>query len=200
MQQLVLASASRYRRELLARLHLPFDVVAADVDESPQEGERPPSLAARLARNKAHTVLARVDAPGVIVIGSDQVAECEGRILGKPGTRDRAVEQLSFCAGRVVTYHTAVCVLGGPQGEAREHIDVTRVVLRPLNDVEIRHYLEHEDALDCAGALKSEGLGVTLMSAYHSNDPTALIGLPLIWLSTTLRDLGVASESDTPSA
>ncbi len=189
---LVLASRSTYRRELLGRLQVPFDAVSPDVDESPLADEQPPALAARLAQEKALAARQRLSGNGALVIGSDQVAECEGRILGKPGTRERAGEQLRHCSGRVVTYHTAVCVLG-PDAETRhQHIDVTRVVLRPLDDAEIDAYLDHEHALDCAGALKSEGLGVTLMEAFHSNDPTALIGLPLIWLAGTLRRLGVS--------
>ncbi|MEO0421627.1 MAG: Maf family nucleotide pyrophosphatase [Pseudomonadota bacterium] len=190
---LVLASGSSYRRELLSRLQIPFDTLSPDVDEAPRADEQPPALAARLAAAKAARAQERLGSTApTLVIGSDQVAECEGRILGKPGTRDRATEQLRHSAGRVVTYHTAVCVLGPAAEEWREHIDVTRVVLRPLEEHDIEAYLDHEHALDCAGALKSEGLGITLMSTFHSNDPTALIGLPMIWLSTTLRSLGVA--------
>lgn len=189
---LVLASGSSYRRELLARLQVPFDTLSPDVDETPKPREQPPALAARLAAAKAAWAFERLGTAPKLVIGSDQVAECEGRILGKPETRARATEQLHHSAGRVVTYHTAVCVLGPTGEECRAHIDVTRVVLRPLDEDDIGAYLDHEHALDCAGALKSEGLGITLMSAFHSNDPTALIGLPMIWLSTTLRALGVA--------
>lgn len=190
---MVLASGSAYRRALLGRLCIPFETLSPQVDETPAEAEMPPALAARLARHKADAVRRTLGADGTpaLVIGSDQVAECEGRILGKPGTRERAREQLAFCADRVVTYHTAVCVLPATGDGQREHIDVTRVVLRPLTPADIEAYLDHEDALDCAGALKSEGLGITLMAAFHSNDPTALIGLPLIWLGETLRSLGV---------
>ncbi|MEM9385786.1 MAG: Maf family nucleotide pyrophosphatase [Pseudomonadota bacterium] len=197
----VLASGSSYRRELLTRLQIPFDTLSPDVDETPMPNEQPPALAARLACAKADTAREHLaEAQPALVIGSDQVAECEGRILGKPGTRERAFEQLQHSAGRVVTYHTAVCVLGPQAGALQQHIDVTRVVLRPLDPREIEAYLDHEHALDCAGALKSEGLGITLMSTFHSNDPTALVGLPMIWLSTTLRSLGVAIPAATQGA
>lgn len=193
---LVLASGSRYRRELLARLRLPFTSHAPGIDETPGADEAPDTLARRLARQKAEATaqaLAPLEAP-TIVIGSDQVAACGASLLGKPGTREVARRQLAACAGREMVYHTAVCVLrtGGDAAPAQhEHLDRTVLRLRPLTPAEIDRYLALEDALDCAGALKSEGLGVALLEHFESHDVTALVGLPLIWLAGTLRRLGL---------
>lgn len=187
--KVVLASTSRYRRELLSRLRIGFDCEAPDVDETRLARERPAEMAARLARTKATAVARR--RPGTIVIGSDQVAELDGRALGKPGTHEAATTQLRDCGGREVMFHTAVCVLGA-DGRAIEFTDATRVVFRALGDDEIERYLRAEQPYDCAGSFKSEGLGASLFEAVHNQDPTALIGLPMIRLAAALRQCGLA--------
>ncbi|WP_300620930.1 Maf family nucleotide pyrophosphatase [Dokdonella sp.] len=189
--ELVLASTSPYRRELLSRLGLPFLAVAPGVDESPLPDEAPRALALRLARAKAEAVAAR--RPGTLVIGSDQVAELDGHALGKPGTPAAAEAQLAACSGRCVDFHTALCVVDtrGGHAVATAAIDRTRVVFRPLETAEIRRYLEAEQPFDCAGSFKCEGLGIILFDRIENDDPTALIGLPLIALSRLLRAAGV---------
>lgn len=183
---LVLASTSRYRRELLERLRLPFECVAPGVEESALGGEPPHAQAVRLARLKAEAVASQ--RPDAIVIGSDQVAELAGRTLGKPGGRDVARAQLQACSGREVVFHTAVCVLGGPQPLAL--LDRTTVRFRDLRDDEIARYVDAEQPFDCAGSFKVEGLGACLFEAVHNEDPTALIGLPLVKLAGLLRACG----------
>jgi septum formation protein len=187
---LVLASTSRYRRELLARLVSDFRVVAPDVDEAPRAGETPAALAGRLAQAKAVAVAAAC--PDSLVVGSDQVAELGGRILGKPGTREAARAQLAASSGRTVVFHTAVCLADArsapPRCEAA--IDRTEVVFRPLADEEIARYVDREQPLDCAGSFKAEGLGIALFEHIGTKDPTALIGLPLIALARLLRAAG----------
>lgn len=185
---LILASTSRYRRELLGRLGLPFEAVAPGVDEIAQAGESPRSLAQRLAREKARAVAARYS--GAVVIGSDQAADLGGLTLGKPGTAARAFEQLRACSGREVVFHTAVCVTA-PAREL-EFADRTVVRFRELTDAEIERYVERERPFDCAGSFKSEGLGAALFEGIRNDDPTALIGLPLIALARALRELGLA--------
>lgn len=185
--ELVLASTSPYRRELLQRLRLPFQAVAPLVDETPQPAEQAQDLAVRLARAKALAVSARM--PGAIVIGSDQVAICEGRLLGKPGDLARAVEQLRLMSGREVAFHTAVAVTDGTRTE--EDVVVTRCHLRTLSDAEIEHYLHAEQPFDTAGSAKIESLGITLMQRVESDDPTALIGLPLIAVTRMLTSFGM---------
>lgn len=189
-QALVLASASPYRRALLSRLGVPFEQDAASVDERIDDGEAPADAVMRLARAKAAIVLARH--PDAIVIGSDQVALRGDEILGKPGDAERAREQLTRSAGREVEFLTAVCVLSGarPQ-EAEEHIDITRAVFRPLSPEEIRNYVDREKPVDCAGSFRAEGLGIALFERIDSQDPTGLVGLPLIWLAQALRRLGL---------
>lgn len=189
---LVLASTSRYRGELLARLTLPFRSVAPNVDEAPLPGEAADALAARLARAKALAVATAH--PGTLVIGSDQVAALEGAKLGKPGNAARAREQLAASSGREVTFHTAVCLVDARTAPPREHhaLDTTRVVFRRLRDEEIERYVAAEKPLDCAGSFKVEGLGISLFERVENTDPTALIGLPLIALTRLLRDAGVA--------
>lgn len=184
----VLGSGSPYRRELLARLLPAFEVDVPRVDEAAVPGESAPALASRLARLKAERVAAAW--PGAVVIGSDQVAACGGRILGKPGTAERAVEQLGHSAGRPLVLHTAVAVLG-PGGAALEHLDQTTLQFRPLTHEEITRYVERDRPLDCAGAFKFESLGSALFSAVETRDPTAIQGLPLLWLAGALRQLGV---------
>ena len=187
MTALVLASTSRYRRELLARLDLPFEVDRPEVDETPLRGESPAATAGRLAEAKARAVAARH--PGAWVIGSDQVADLDGLALGKAGGRDPALAQLEACSGRRVVFQTALCLLrhGEPP---RAALDRTEVVFRTLRRDEILRYLDAEQPYDCAGSFKCEGLGITLFDAIHSQDPTALVGLPLIALSRALREAG----------
>lgn len=187
MPRLILASTSPYRKELLERLRLPFDTMRPEVDESPRPDESPSALAERLAVAKAGVIAGRD--PAAFVIGSDQVAELDGRPLGKPGTRDGALAQLGAMSGRAVLFRTAVCVRNGDQAP-RLAIDTTTVHFRPLAFAEIERYVDAEQPLDCAGSFKSEGLGITLFDAVETNDPTALIGLPLIATARLLRDAG----------
>ena len=186
---LVLGSTSRYRRELLTRFRLPFDIASPDVDETPQPGETPAALALRLALAKAHAVAAQH--PQAIVIGSDQVADLHGQPLGKPLVHDKAVAQLRAMSGQSMLFHTAVAVVCQATGFAQADTAVVRTVFRTLSDAEIERYLRAEEPYDCAGSAKSEGLGITLLEAIESDDPTALIGLPLIRTARLLRAAGV---------
>ena len=186
---LVLGSTSRYRRELLQRLGLPFDVVGPHVDETPQPNEAPAALAQRLALAKAQAVAAQ--RPDAIVIGSDQVADLHGQPLGKPGTHERAVAQLRQMSGQTVLFQTAVAVVCAATGLAACELAVVRVVFRDLTDTEIERYLRAEQPYDCAGSAKSEGLGITLLDHIDNDDPTALIGLPLIRTARLLRQAGL---------
>jgi septum formation protein len=184
---LILASGSRYRAELLARLRLPFEAWPPDVDESPLPHEAPARPAMRLAALKAEAG-ARAW-PGRCVIGSDQVAECAGQPVNKPGTLEGARAQLRELSGKPVLFHTGLCVIG--RGGARhQRVVTTDVVFRPLSEAEIDRYLEAEPAFDCAGSAKSEGLGIALLQRLGGDDPTALVGLPLIALSQMLRAEG----------
>jgi septum formation protein len=185
---LILASTSAYRRNLLERLRTPFVTERPDVDESARAGESPVSLAIRLAEAKARVVAAR--RPTDWVIGSDQVADLDGHTLGKPGGFARAVEQLSACSGRVVTFHTAVCLRHEASDRMRQFADITRVRFRMLDATEIERYLQAEQPWDCAGSFQSEGLGIALFEAIETQDPTALVGLPLIALARALREVG----------
>ena len=189
-QKLILASTSPYRRELLGRLGLPFDIANPRVDETPLPGEAPESLALRLAEAKARAVAA--DHPDALIIGSDQVATVDGEIYGKPGSHDNAVAQLRTLSGRTVNFFTALCVLDARSGEADVRGVPTLVGFRELTDDEIENYLRREPAYNCAGSAKSEGLGVALLSSMRGDDPTALVGLPLIALCDMLRRHGVA--------
>ncbi len=186
--RLVLASTSRYRRELLARLGLPFDALAPGVDEAALAGEAPIRLAARLASAKAAAV-ARGQPEGGWVLGSDQVAELDGRPLGKPGHRAAAIDQLRSMSGQRVRFHTAVS-LQASDGTRLQALDTTTVVLRCLQDDEIGRYLDAEQPWDCAGSFKVEGLGISLFESVESRDPTALVGLPLIATAALLRQAG----------
>lgn len=189
MKPIVLASTSRYRRALLERLGLPFDVVAPDIDESPLAGEAPGQTALRLARAKATAVAAtRRDA---LVIGSDQVADADGLAISKPGDHAAAVAQLSSLAGRVVVFHTAVALVDAASGRVNAKLVDVRSTFRPLTRDAIERYLQREQPYDCAGAVKSESLGIALFERIESDDPTALIGLPLIALTDLLRGEGV---------
>lgn len=186
---LILASTSRYRRELLARLQRPFEVQAPEVDETPQPAEAAAELAARLALAKAWAVARR--RPEALVIGSDQAAQLGERIVGKPGTHEAAVEQLRAASGRVAVFHTAVALVHGASGRTWCETVDTRVTYRTLADREIEHYLAAEPAYDCAGSAKSEGLGIALLESIESPDPTALVGLPLIALRRMLDAAGL---------
>ena len=184
--RLILASTSRYRRELLERLQLRFDVMRPDVDETPQPGEAPVALARRLAAAKAAAVAGASDA---WVIGSDQVACLDGESLGKPGSMEGAVDQLHRMSGKAVEFLTAVCV-AHRSGHAYQALDATTVRFRTLDDAAIARYVEAERPLDCAGSFKSEGLGIALFDAIETCDPTALVGLPLIATARLLRQAG----------
>ncbi len=186
---LVLGSTSRYRRELLNRLQLPFEIASPQVDEAVRPGEGPRALALRLALEKARAVAARF--PGAVVIGSDQVADLDGDAIGKPGTHDRAVEQLRRMRGRSVVFQTAVAVVCEASGFSQVDLAAVRVRFRDLRDDEIEAYLRAERPYDCAGSARSEGLGICLLDSIDSDDPTALIGLPLIRTCRMLRAAGL---------
>ncbi len=183
---LVLASSSRYRRELLERLKLPFQIIAPDIDESPLAQENPAATAQRLALAKAHA--ARGKFANSLVIGSDQVAFCEGVRLDKPGNHDGALAQLRHSSGRSVSFLTAICLFNTVSGRTQTRLVPTDVRYRKFSDAEIERYLRVEPAYDCAGSAKAEGLGISLIESIQSSDPTALIGLPLIALSEMLRE------------
>jgi septum formation protein len=190
--RLILGSTSRYRRELLARLGLPFEVQSPDVDESPLSGETPPDLALRLALAKAQAVAAMASKDDdVVVIGSDQVADLAGQPLGKPGTHDKAVAQLTAMRGQTVVFHTAVAVVRLATDFSQTLMDTTRVQMGHYSDQDIETYLRCEQPYDCAGSAKVEGLGIVLLERIESDDPTALIGLPLIPTTRMLRQAGL---------
>jgi len=187
--QLVLGSTSRYRRELLERLRLPFDVCAPDVDETPLPGEAPAALAVRLALAKARDVAAKF--PGAVVIGADQVADHAGQSVGKPGNHERAVGQLRAMSGHSVVFQTAVAVVRADTGYAGSAVVPVTVRFRRLGEAEIERYLRIEQPYDCAGSAKSETLGIALLDSIDSTDPTALVGLPLIKTCALLREAGL---------
>ena len=187
--RLILASTSRYRRELLSRLRLPFDVVSPEVDEAPESGERPEALAQRLAVAKARAVAALH--PSAIIIGSDQVADLDGASIGKPGNHERATAQLTMMSGRTVVFHTAIAVLCNARAFAATAIVPVTVRFRTLAATEIERYLRAEQPYDCAGSAKCETLGIALLAAIESDDPTALVGLPLIRICDLLRRAGI---------
>src|SRR5579859_2355655 len=187
---LVLASTSPHRRTLLARLGLPFDTAAPGVDETRSYREPVTELVRRLSRAKAEAVA--VGHPGALVIGSDQAAERDGEILGKPGDHATAVAQLRASSGKYLKFHTGLCLVDTRDGRRHEHVDVTRVLFRSLTAAEIERYLQAEKPYDCAGSFKSEGLGISLFEGVESSDPSALIGLPLIMLCRFLRECRVA--------
>jgi septum formation protein len=187
--RLILASTSRYRRELLQRLRLPFEVLSPGVDETPLSGETPASLATRLALAKANAVAAQVG--DAVVIGSDQVAELDGNAIGKPGSHEDAIEQLMRMSGQRVVFHTAVAVVRRDRGFERALLAPVAVVFRRLSGDEIERYLRLDTPYDCAGSAKSEALGVALLERIDSDDPTTLIGLPLIRTCALLREAGL---------
>lgn len=186
---LILGSTSRYRRELLERLRVPFDVVSPEVDETPHPNEAPNALAARLALAKAKAVATLH--PNAVVIGSDQVADLNGEPLGKPGNHQRAVLQLQRMRGQTVVFQTAVSVVCQASGFEETELAQIKVRFRDLSDAEIEAYLRAEEPYDCAGSAKSEGLGITLLEAIDNDDPTALIGLPMIRTARLLRAAGI---------
>jgi septum formation protein len=186
---LILGSTSRYRRELLERLRIPFDVVSPDVEETPLAGEAPHALATRLALAKAKAVAALY--PHAVVIGSDQVADLHGEPLGKPGNHERAVGQLQRMRGQTVVFQTAVSVVCVDSQFEKTELAQIKVRFRDLSDAEIEAYLRAEEPYDCAGSAKSEGLGIALLDAIENDDPTALIGLPMIRTARLLREAGI---------
>ncbi|MDX1496438.1 MAG: Maf family nucleotide pyrophosphatase [Salinisphaeraceae bacterium] len=185
--RLILGSSSPYRRELLQRFGLPFECISPDVDESRHTGESAGALSSRLAALKAQTV-AHMH-PDAVVIGSDQVLECNGELLGKPGNRNNAIEQLRTMSGQTLKFYTALCVCQGEKQVA--DLAVTQVLFRKLDDATIEAYLAREPAFDVAGSCKAESLGIALCDAIESDDPTALIGLPLIRLRKLLSQFGI---------
>jgi len=189
--RLILASSSRYRRELLERLRIPFEVVVPAVDETPHTGETPEATALRLAEAKARAVAADLAAgEHALVIGSDQVATYDGLQIGKPGSHEKALAQLQAMRGREVLFHSALCLFDSRDGRAQTHDAITTVRFRNLPDADLDAYLHAETPYDVAGSAKSEGLGIALLEAIESDDPTALIGLPLIELSSMLLAAG----------
>jgi septum formation protein len=188
MAPLILASTSRYRAELLARLRLPFEQLAPKADEKPKAGETAEKLAVRLARIKGQSIA--VTRPEACVIGSDQSASCMNRLLGKPGTREAACEQLAFMAGRTVMFATGLFVFHPELPRPLAELDVTLVKLRRLKAADIERYVDAEPSFDCAGSFKAEALGITLFEEIQSRDPTGLIGLPLIATARMLRKAG----------
>ena len=189
-QKLILASTSPYRRELLNRLGLAFDVANPQTDESALRGETPESLSLRLSEAKARAVANLY--PDALIIGSDQVATVDGKIYGKPGNHQNAVEQLKQLSGKTVNFFTGLCLLNAQTGKADVRGIPTLVTFRQLTDSEIENYLRREPAYNCAGSAKSEGLGIALLSSMRGEDPNALVGLPLIALCDMLRRQGMA--------
>jgi septum formation protein len=185
----LLASTSPFRRELLARLQLPFQVVAPQADETPRQGEPPADLVARLAEFKAASVAARE--AGALVIGSDQVAVLDTEILGKSGNHERAVAQLGRASGRTVSFFTGLCLLDSDSGRRQVEVALFRVRFRPLTLAQIENYLRREQPYQCAGSFKSEGLGIVLFERLEGEDPSSLIGLPLIRLIRMLEAEGI---------
>ena len=188
-RKLVLGSTSPYRRELLERLRIPFEVAAPHVDETPQATETPKQLACRLAMAKARAVAAQF--PACVVIGSDQVADLDGQALGKPGNHARAIAQLQQMRGKTVIFQTAVAVVCVETGFAQMDLAPVKVKFRDLTDAEIEAYLQAETPYDCAGSAKSEGLGIALLEAIDNDDPTALVGLPLIRTCRMIQAAGI---------
>jgi septum formation protein len=190
MQQLVLASSSPFRQTLLQRLGLPFETANPAIDETPHANENPEQTAARLAHAKARAVAARF--PAALIIGSDQIAVCDGVALGKPGDYENAVGQLQMMRGKSTTFYTALCLLNAASGRSQSAVAPNTVYFRDYSEDEIDRYLRREQPYNCAGSAKVEGLGIVLISRIEGDDPNALIGLPLIELTSMLRREGVA--------
>lgn len=189
-QKLILASTSPYRRELLGRLGLAFEVANPQTDESPLPGEAPEALSLRLSEAKARAVAEQF--PDALIIGSDQVATVDGKIYGKPGTHEKAVAQLRELSGKTVNFFTGLCLYNARTSQADVRGVPTLVTFRQLDDTEIENYLRREPAYNCAGSAKSEGLGIALLDSMKGDDPNALVGLPLIALCSMLRQQGVS--------
>lgn len=187
---LVLASTSPFRKAILERLGIPFVTAAPAVDEHARPGEAPEALVARLSEAKARAVADRF--PEALIIGSDQVAIVDGKIVGKPGTHEAAVQQLRNASGHTVRFVTGLCVLNSVSGEAEVEVVPFEVTFRPLSDAQIEHYLQREKPYNCAGSFRSEGLGIALFEKMHGDDPNALVGLPLIRLITLLGNAGLS--------
>lgn len=185
---IVLASSSSYRRDLLQRLKIPFQIFAPDIDESPRAGETPRDTALRLSREKA--LAARDRFPDALIIGSDQVAVLDGIQLGKPGNRENALRQLQSASGREVVFHTALSLVNARTGRVQSEVIPVTVRFRKLSDALIDRYLDKEQPYDCAGSARSEAMGIALCECIESRDPTALIGLPLITLVSMLQNEG----------
>jgi septum formation protein len=196
MRRIILASTSPYRRELLSRLGLPFEAAAPSAEEHTREGETPAAMAARLALAKAQSI----SASDALVIGSDQVPSLQGRVLRKPGTHEAALRQLEACQGRTVTFFTAAVVLDTATDRWQEHVDRTDVVFAQLTPEALERYLRIEQPYDCAGSFKAEGLGVALFERIDSHDPTALIGLPLIFVAAALKAAGADPLDAVPAS
>lgn len=192
--QLILASSSPYRRKLLERLTTDFTTIVPDIDETSHNEEPPEALALRLACSKA-AAISKLH-PGALVIGSDQVAAVDTVVLGKPGNHEVAASQLAECSGKEVVFYTAVCVHSVGAGWEETHLDRTTVHFRTLDEATINAYLEKDQPWDCAGSFRAEGLGAVLFEAVENKDPTALIGLPLIWLADALQRAGVSLLTD----
>ena len=189
MKELVLASGSQYRRSLLQKLQLPFTFYATDVDESRSPHEDPEALAIRLAIAKALALAKHY--PNHLIIGSDQVAVCEGNLLGKPGDRINAINQLKTQSGRKASFSTGLCLLDSASGTFKTALDTCHVHFKALNDQQIQRYIDYEQPFDCAGSFKSEGYGITLFEKFEGDDPNTLIGLPLIKLISLLAEFGI---------
>ena len=189
MKKLILASSSPYRRELLERLKIPFEVIAPDVDEAPRPGESPSALVDRLSIEKAQKIAD--GKPGTLVIGSDQVAVYNGSIVGKPHSHDKAVEQLRSASGRAVTLYTGLALVNADTGHVQHEVIPYRVTFRSLTDAQIESYLRKEQPYSCAGSVRSEGLGIALLERFEGDDPNTLIGLPLIRLVRMLENEGI---------
>lgn len=188
--RIILASGSAYRRELLTRLGLPFSWDSPDIDETPLTGEPVADMTARLAEGKARALSHRY--PGHLIIGSDQSAELNGHPLGKPGTEQKAFEQLKAMSGHTITFHTALCLFDSEKGTSKTVVEPFRVTFRQLTDTQIHNYIKREQPLDCAGSFKSEGLGIVLFERFEGRDPNSLIGLPLMALTDLLAEAGVS--------
>lgn len=193
MRQLILASSSSYRRELLAKLQLNFETHAPHINEERLSGETATELASRLATEKALALTS--EHPGALIIGSDQVAECNGVLLGKPGTAEKAIEQLTHCSGQAVNFHTGLCLADAADGTHNTLCETYSVHFRDLSGNEIERYVALDQPLDCAGSFKAEGLGITLFEKMEGSDPNILIGLPLIRLIDLLKQRGISPLS-----
>ncbi|HYA37323.1 MAG TPA: Maf family nucleotide pyrophosphatase [Candidatus Methylomirabilis sp.] len=187
--KLILASSSPYRRELLERLKIPFEVIAPDVDESPRSGETPEKLVERLAIEKARKIAGQI--PGALVIGSDQVAVYDGQIVGKPHSHGKAAQQLRSASGKTVTLYTGLALVNADTQRVQCEVIPYRVAFRVLNEAQIESYLRREQPYSCAGSVKSEGLGIALLEKFEGDDPNTLIGLPLIRLVRMLENEGI---------